>query len=130
MHAEHAGRSEPNGLSGHVIGCAFKVLNTLGAGFQKKFYQNALAYEVRAAGLSAVQQYGVKVHYKKILVGEYFVDLLINDVLLVELKTVKALDDAHRMQCTNNLKATGLRLCLLLNFGKSRLEIKRVAHGL
>ena len=89
-----------------------------------------MAYEIRAAGLSAVQQYGAKVHYKDILVGEYFVDLLINDVLLVELKTVKALDDAHRMRCTNYLKATGLRLCLLLNFGKSRLEIKRVAHGL
>ena len=64
------------------------------------------------------------------LVGEYFVDLLINDVLLVELETVKVLDDAHRMQCTNYLKATGRQLCLLLNFGKPRLEIKRVAHGL
>jgi GxxExxY protein len=130
MHAEHADNSELNELSGRVIDCAFTVLNTLGAGFLEKVYENALAYEVRAAGLSAVQQYGVKVHYKKILVGEYFVDLLINDVLLVELKTVRALDDAHRIQCTNYLKATGLRLCLLLNFGKSRLEIKRVAHGL
>ena len=80
--------------------------------------------------LSAVQQYGAKVHYKDILVGEYFVDLLINDVLLVELKAVRALDDAHRMQCTNYLKATGLRLCLLLNFCKPHLEIKRVVHGL
>jgi GxxExxY protein len=130
MHAEHADNSELDELSGRVIGCAFTVLNTLGAGFLEKVYENALAYEVRAAGLSAVQQYGAKVQYKDILVGEYFVDLLINDVLPVELKTVRALDDAHRMQCTNNLKATGLRLCLLLNFGKSRLEIKRVAHGL
>jgi GxxExxY protein len=80
------------------------------------------------AGLSAVQQYGAKVRYKDILVGEYFVDLLISDVLLVELKTVKALDDAHRMQCTNYLKPTGRRLCLLLNFGKPQIE--RVAHGL
>ena len=64
------------------------------------------------------------------MVGEYFADLLVNDVLLVELKAVKALDDAHRMQCTNYLKGTGLQLCLLLNFGKSRLEIKRVVHGL
>jgi GxxExxY protein len=62
--------------------------------------------------------------------GEYFVDLLVEDVLLVELKTVRALDDAHRMQCTNYLKATGLQLCLLLNFGKPRLEIKRVVHYL
>ena len=91
---------------------------------------NALAYELRADGLSVVQQCGVKVHYKDMLVGEYFVDLLIDDMLLIELKTVKALDDAHRMQCTNCLKATGLQLCLLLNFGKPRLEIKRVAHGL
>ena len=91
-----------------MIGCAFTVLNTLGTGFLEKVYENALVYEVRAAGLSAVQQYGTKVHYKHILVGEYFVDLLVNDVLLVELKTVKALDDVHRMQCTNYLKATGL----------------------
>ena len=113
-----------------MSGRAFTVLNTLGAGFLEKVYESALAYEVRAADLSAVQQYGAKLHYKDILVGEYFVDLLINDVPLVELVTVKALDYAHRMQCTNYLKATGLPLCLLFNFGKSRLEIKRVAHGL
>ena len=109
-----------------MIGCAYTVLNTLGAGVLEKAYENALAYEVRAAGLSAVKV----VYCKDTLVGGYFVDLLINDVLLVELKTVKALDDEHRMQCTNYLKATGLQLCLLLNFGKPRLEIKRVAHGL
>ena len=130
MHAKHADDRELNELSGRVIGCAFTVLNTLGAGFLEKVYENALAYEVRAAGLSAVQQYAARVHYKDILVGEYFADLLVNDVLLVELKIVKALDDAHRMQCANYLKATGLQLCLLFNFGKSRLEIKRVVHGL
>ena len=77
-----------------------------------------------------VQQCSVKVHYNDVVVGEYFADLLVEDVLVVELKAVKALDDAHRMQCANYLKATGLRLCLLLNFGKSRLDIKRVVHGL
>jgi|SRR5271166_481474 len=130
MHAEHADVDSLNDLSGRVIGCAFTVLNTLGAGFLEKVYENALAFEVRAAGLSVVQQPGVRVQYKGALVGEYFVDLLVDDMLLVELKTVKALDDTHRMQCTNYLKATGLRLCLLLNFGKPRLEIKRVVHGL
>ena len=103
--AEHADNRELNELSGRVIGCAFTVLNTLGAGFLEKIYENALAYEVRAAGLSAVQQYAARVHYKDILVGEYFADLLVNDALLVELKIVKALDDAHRMQCTNYLKS-------------------------
>jgi GxxExxY protein len=95
MHAKHADNSGLNELSGRLIGCAFTVLNTLGAGFLEKVYENTLAYDVRAAGLSAVQQYGAKVDYKDILLGEHFVDLLINDVLLVELKTVKALDDAH-----------------------------------
>ena len=59
-----------------MIGCAFTVLNTLGAGFLEKVYENALAYEVRAAGLSAVQKCGAKVHYKDILVSEYFLDLI------------------------------------------------------
>jgi GxxExxY protein len=89
-----------------------------------------LAYELRDAGLAVVQQCSAKAYYRDVSVGEYFVDLLVQDTLLVELKTVKALADAHRMQCTNYLKATGLQLCLLLNFGKSRLEIKRVANGL
>jgi len=130
MHTEHADGAGLNDLSGRVIGCAFTVLNTLGAGFLEKVYENALAFELRAAGLSVAQQCGARVHYKEFLVGEYFVDLLVEDVLLVELKTVKALEDAHRMQCTNYLKASGLRLCLLLNFGNSRLEIKRVVNGL
>ena len=130
MHAEHADRDRLNDLSGHVIGCAFTVLNTLGAGFLEKVYENALALELRAAGLTVSQQFGVRVQYNGTVIGEYFADLLVEDVLLVQLKTVKALDDVHRMQCTNYLKASGLRLCLLLNFGKPRLEIKRVVHGL
>ena len=130
MHAEHADNTELNDLSGRVIGCAFTVLNTLGAGFLEKVYENALTVELRAVGLAVVQQCSAKVIYKDVVVGEYFPDLLVEDVLLVELKTVKALDDMHRMQCTNYLKATGLHLCLLLNFGKPHLEIKRVAHNL
>ncbi len=130
MHAEHADRDRLNDLSGRVIGCAFTVLNTLGVGFLEKVYENAMAQELGAAGLAFVQQCSVTVHYNGVSVGEYFADLLVEDALLVELKTVKALDDSHRMQCSNYLKATGLRLCLLLNFGKPRLEIKRVVHGL
>src|ERR1700758_3914671 len=107
MHAEHADNGELNELSGRVIGRAFTVINTLGAGFLEKVYENALAIEVRTAGLSALKQYAARAHLKDTWVGEYFVDLLVNDVLLVELKTAKALDDAHRMQCTNYLKATG-----------------------
>jgi GxxExxY protein len=70
------------------------------------------------------------VEYKGVVVGEYFADLLVEDVLVVRLKTVKALDEIHRIQCANYLKATGLRLCLPLNFGRPRLEIKRIVNGL
>ncbi|MGC1407782.1 MAG: GxxExxY protein [Acetobacteraceae bacterium] len=130
MHAEHADSDRLNDLSGHVIGCALTVINTLGAGFLEKVYENALAYELRAGGFAVAQQCSVMVRYNDVVVGEYFADLLVENVLLVELKCVKALGDAHRMQCTNYLRATGLRLCLLLNFGRSRLEIRRVVHGL
>jgi len=126
----HANSGRLNDLSRHVIGCAFTVLNTLGVGFLEKVYENALVHELRATGLAVVQQSSVKVCYDGVVVGEYFPDLLVDGALLVELKAVSALDDVHRMQCTNYLKAIGLRLCLLLNFGKPRLEIKRVAHGL
>ena len=126
----HADSDRLNELSGRVIGGAFNVLNALGAGFLEKVYENALALELREAGLAVAQQRGVKVEYKGAVVGEYFADLLVEDALLVEVKAVKALEDAHRMQCTNYLKATGLQLCVLLNFGKPRLEIKRVVHGL
>ena len=130
MHAKHANSDRLNDLSRRVIGCALTVLNTLGAGFLEKVYKNALAFELGAVGLSVAQQVGARVYYRDVVVGEYFVDLLVEDVLLVELKTAKALDEAHRIQCVNYLNATGLRLCLLLNFGRPRPEIKRVAHGL
>src|ERR1700684_4445803 len=96
IHAEHADNAVLlNDLSGDVIGCAFTVLNTLGVGFLEKVYENALAHEMRKAGLTVMQQRGVKVTYDGVEVGEYCVVLLIAQVPLVELKTVKALDEAH-----------------------------------
>lgn len=130
MHAEHADESRLNDLSRRVIGCALIVLNALGAGFLEKVYENALAHELRKAGLAVVQQHGVSVMYDGMVVGEYVIDLMIEQALLVELKATKALDEAHHAQCLNDLKASGMRLGLLLNFGKPRMEIKRVANGL
>jgi GxxExxY protein len=126
----HADENRLNELSGGVIGCAFTVLNTLGVGFLEKVYENALAHGLRKTGLTVMQQRGVTVTYDGVVVGEYCVDLLVEHVLLVELKTVKALDEAHRAQCINYLKAIDQQLCLLLNFGNPRLEIKRVANRL
>ena len=126
----HADEEKAGELSGRIIGCAFRVLNTLGAGFLEKVYENALAHEMRAAGLTVAQQKGITVYYNSIVVGEYVADLVVEDAVVVELKASKALDPAHTAQCINYLKATGLHLCLLLNFARPRLEIHRIAHEL
>ena len=125
----HADKTAINELSERIIGCAFRVLNTLGAGFLEKVYENALAYELRTAGLAVAQQQGVTVRYNSIVAGEYVVDLLVEGTIIVELKASRALEGVHTAQCINYLKATGMPLCLLLNFGKSRLEIHRFAHS-
>jgi GxxExxY protein len=127
MHADGAGAVW---LSGVIIGCAFRVTNELGAGFSEKVTGNSLAHELRKAGLTVSQQQAIAVHYDGIVAGEDGIDLLVNDTILVELKAARALDKAHKAQRINYLAATGLHLCLLLNFGKSRVEIKRIAHGL
>ena len=130
MNANSTDEVRVNDLSKRVIGCALVVATTLGSGFVEKVYENALAYELRKRGLAVTQQGGVVVKYDGIIVGEYTTDLLVEDAVLVELKAVKALDNMHLAQCLNYLKATGLNLCLLLNFGQPRLEIKRVVQGL
>jgi len=131
MDADERGfdRREMSELTERVIRCAFAVSNTLGCGFLEKVYENALAHELRKAGIKAEQQHGITVHYDGIAVGEYTADLLIEGVLLVELKAVKELDDIHLAQCLNYLKATGLRLCLLMNFAKPKLEVRRIANN-
>lgn len=126
----HADEIRTNALSERIIGCAFHVLNTLGTGFLEKVYENALAHEMREAGLSVAQQKAVTVYYDGIAVGDYVADLVVEGTVVVELKAVKTLDPAHTAQCINYLKATGLHLCLLLNFGRPRLEIHRVSHEL
>jgi GxxExxY protein len=76
------------------------------------------------------QQHGIVVRYDGVIVGEYAADLLVEDAVIVELKATKAVADIHRAQCVNYLRATGLHVCLLLNFANPRLEIKRIVLGL
>lgn len=118
---------EPDQITERIIGCAYTVSNNLGCGFLEKVYENALAHELRKAKLDLAQQHPIKVVYDGIIVGEYVADLVIENTILVELKANRGLDDVHMAQCLNYLKATGLRLCLLINFGKPRIEIKRIA---
>ena len=127
MHADENGLNE---LSHRVIGCGFTVLNALGAGFLEKVYEHALVHELRKAGLGVLQQQGFKVMYDGIVVGESIADMVVEQALLVELKAARVLDLAHHAQCINYLKASGLRLGLMLNFGNPRLGFKRVANGL
>ena len=129
-HAEHANGYRVNLLSKRIISCALMVLHALGAGFLEKVYENTLAHELRKSGLAVSQQHPMVVRYDGVVVGEYAVDLLVEHVVAVELKAAKAIDDIHRTPGLNYLKAKGLHLCLLLNFGKPRLEIKRIVLAL
>ncbi len=121
-------REELNQISKLIIGCAFAVSNGLGSGFLEKVYENALAHELRKAELKVAQQYPITVYYDGVIVGNYVADLLVEDCVLVEMKAIKALGNIEMAQCLNYLEATELRLCLLLNFGKPRVEIKRVVR--
>jgi GxxExxY protein len=118
--------SELNKITERVIGCAYMVANTLGPGFLEKVYENALAHELRKAGLQVGQQYDVSVYYDGVVVGEYSADLLVEQRVLVELKGIRCLDEIHVAQCLNYLKATGLQVCLLINFGTPKVEIRRI----
>ncbi len=115
-----------NHLTETVIGCAFKVANTLGCGFLERCYENALAHELVKAGLQVEQQVQLKVWYEEIVVGEFVADLVVNGTILVELKAIERLDDVHSAQGINYLAATGLPLCLLINFGR-KVDVKRLA---
>ena len=125
MNADEAG---PNDLSERIIGCTMTVSKALGSGFLEKAYENALA--LRKAGLAVTQRRGIVVRYDGIIVGEYAADLLVEESVIVELKATRTVADIHRAQCINYLRSTGLRLCLLLNFGNPRLAIQRIVLGL
>lgn len=111
---------EINKITEIIIGSVYKVANSLGCGFLEKVYEKALAYEIRKNSLEVKQQKSIKVYYENFKVGFCGADLWIQDKVLVELKAVKNLDDVHRAQCLNYLKATRVKICLLINFGNPR----------
>jgi len=117
-----------NVISHQIIGCSYAVSNALGAGFLEKVYENALAHEIRKQGLLVHQQHPLTVRYDGVVVGEYVADMFVENQVLVELKASRNLEDAHLAQCLNYLKALDLRLCLLINFGKPKVEIKRIVR--
>lgn len=120
---------ELNEVTERIIGGAFTVANSMGCGFLEKVYENALSHELRKAGMKAEQQKRMTVHHDNVLVGEYIADLIVEEKVLVEIKAAAYLDKAHMAQCLNYLRATGLSLCLLINFGNPRVQIQRIINN-
>ena len=112
-----------------VIGCAFEVINELGAGFLESVYEKALLLALRQKGLSAVPQHPVKVLFRGECVGDFFVDIFVEEKVIVELKAVKAIAPEHQAQMINYLNATGIEVGLLINFGNPKLEYKRFTRS-
>ena len=112
-----------------VIGCAFEVINELGAGFLESVYEEALLLALRQKGLSAKSQYPVKVMFRGECVGDFYVDIFVEDKVIIELKAVKTILPEHQAQIINYLNATGIEVGLLINFGNSKLEYKRFTRS-
>ena len=115
-----------NDLTERVLGAVFEVANTLGAGFLEKVYERALLRELQLRGIPAVSQPSFPVDYKGQCVGDYFADILVDDALVIELKCADHLTNEHMAQCLNYLRASGVTLCLLVNFQKPIVEWKRI----
>jgi GxxExxY protein len=105
-------------ITGEIIKSFYKVYNTLGYGFKEKVYENSLALELIGSGLAISQQRPIEVFYAGVLVGEYFADLVVNDLVIIELKASVSLSEAYDSQLLNYLKATKIEVGLLLNFGQ------------
>lgn len=105
------------------------MYNVLGYGFLEKVYENALAYELRKSGLVILQQQPITVYYDGIAMGEYFADMLVSDKIIVELKSCEAIHPSHAAQLLNYLKATGIEVGLVLNFGPKPTFKRKVASN-
>ena len=119
-----------NELTYSINGAVFEVNRILGPGFLEKVYENALLMELKARGIKAAAQYPIKVKYKNQIVGEYFADLLVEDQVIIELKTVDKIEKIHEAQLLNYLKASGIKVGLLVNFKSKKAEIKRMVLDL
>jgi len=111
-------------LTEKIIKAAYTVHNVLGFGFLEKVYQNALVIELRKMGLNILKEKPITVYYENEIVGEYIADVIVEDKVILELKAVKELAEIHEVQLVNYLKATGIEVGLLINFGHS-VQIKR-----
>lgn len=119
-----------NDITYAINGAIFEVNKVLGPGFLEKVYENALLHELKSRGLKAVCQAPITVNYKGQCVGEYFADILVEDSVIIELKTAERIEKIHEAQLLNYLKATGIQVGLLINFRHFKAEIKRIVLDL
>ena len=113
-------------LSYKIVGLAMQVHNKLGFGFSEKVYENSTMILFRREGIQAKQQTPITVYFEGEVVGDYYADILVEDKIILELKSAEEIADAHRSQVLSYLKATGLQLAIILNFGKEGLEYERL----
>jgi GxxExxY protein len=113
-------------LSYKIVGCAMEVHSKLGSGFLEKVYENALMVLFRKEGIAAKQQTPIKVNFEGELVGEYYADILVDEKIILELKTADKIVDIHRAQILHYLRATGIKLGMILNFGNKNFEYERL----
>jgi GxxExxY protein len=128
-------KRNPNEFAQHeltekIIGCAYHVYNTLGSGFAEEVYKRSLLIALRKAGLRAASEVRICVYFEGELVGEYVADIIVEDNIILELKAVRTLSLAHEIQLVNYLAATGKAIGLLINFGQSKVEIRRKVRDL
>jgi GxxExxY protein len=112
-------------LTEKIIGCAYRVYNKMGFGFLESVYEKCLLIELKKEGLKAESQKDITVNYEDEVVGEFKADILVEDTVILELKSVKQITQAHEVQLVNYLVATGKPIGLILNFAEQKVEVKR-----
>jgi len=112
-------------LTEKIIGCAFRVYNKMGFGFLESVYEKCMLIELRKEGLNTKAQQPIIVYYENEVVGKFVADIIVEDTIILELKSVRQIVQAHEVQLVNYLVATGKPIGLILNFGEKKVEIKR-----
>ena len=117
-------------LTEKIIGCAYRVYNKMGFGYLESVYEKCMLIELRKAGFDIEPQKPIKVQYDGEVVGDFIADVLVNDTVILELKSVRKLVEAHEVQLVNYLVATGKPVGLLINFGETKVAVKRKVKDL
>jgi GxxExxY protein len=117
-------------LTEKIIGCAYRVYNKMGFGYLESVYEKCMLIELRKAGFDIESQKPIRIQYEGEVVGDFIADILVNDTVILELKSVRKLVEAHEVQLVNYLVATGKPVGLLINFGETKVAVKRKVKDL